>query len=104
MSRGRPVRPLVLLTGFGPFPGAPENPSQALVEALREVGAPGCALHAAVLPTRYHAAREAALGLHRALRPDIAVHFGFSLKAQGFTLERVAANSSNMATRMRSSC
>jgi pyroglutamyl-peptidase len=88
------MRPVVLLTGFGPFPGAPENPSQRLVEALRDGRAGGldCELHSAVLPTRYDAAREAALRLHRRLRPDIAVHFGFSLKAQGFTLERMAAN------------
>jgi pyroglutamyl-peptidase len=88
------VRPVVLVTGFGPFPGAPENPTQALVVALRDrmCGAPGCELHTAVLPTRYDAAREAALRLHRRCKPDIAIHFGFSLKAKGFTLEQVAEN------------
>lgn len=88
------MRPVVLVTGFGPFPGAPENPSQALVEALADAGAGAleCELHLAVLPTRYDAAREAALRLHRRLRPDIAIHFGFSLKAKGFTLEQAAEN------------
>jgi pyroglutamyl-peptidase len=88
------VRPVVLVTGFGPFPGAPENPSQALVEALADAGAGEleCELRKAVLPTRYDAAREAALRLHRRYKPDIAIHFGFSLKAMGFTLEQVAEN------------
>jgi len=84
------VRPVVLATGFGPFPGAPENPSQLLIEGLSD--GRDCELHAAVLPTRYDAARETALRLHRGLRPDIAIHFGFSLRAQGFTLERLAEN------------
>lgn len=88
------VRPLVLVTGFGPFPGAPDNPSQSLVEGLRNSlgGDRDYDLHAAVLPTRYDAAREAALRLNTGLKPDIAIHFGFSLKAKGFTLERLAHN------------
>ncbi|HEX2257282.1 MAG TPA: hypothetical protein VHG92_11395 [Afifellaceae bacterium] len=86
-------RPVVLATGFGPFPGAPENPTRDLVESLRSGwGERRGELHTAVLPTRYHAAREMVLRLHRRLRPDIAVHFGFSFRATGFMLERTAEN------------
>jgi pyroglutamyl-peptidase len=88
------VRPIILVTGFGPFPGAPRNPSQTLVAALRHAAESerDYDLHTSVLPTRYDAAREAVLRLHRRLKPDIALHFGFSLKAKGFTLERLAEN------------
>jgi pyroglutamyl-peptidase len=88
------LRPRVLVTGFGPFPGAPRNPSQLLVKGLTEgLAVPSDhQLHLATLPTRYDAAREAALRLHRRLKPDIALHFGFSLRAAGFTLERLAEN------------
>ena len=50
------ARPRVLLTGFGPFPGAAENSSAWLVEELagdRQLSHLGCDLHAEVLPTEW---------------------------------------------------
>ena len=51
------ARPRVLITGFGPFPGVPDNPSSWLAEALA-AGAAAQAdaeLHARVLPTEWQA-------------------------------------------------
>lgn len=87
--------PRILVTGFSVFPGAPVNPTEALVAALRadppagrEVGA----FHADVLAVEYAsvAGRLSALGLEST--PDIAIHFGLAQECAGFRLERVARN------------
>lgn len=90
-----PRRPRILVIGFGPFPGAPVNPTETLVEALRQVPPRGTTpdnFRAEVLAVEYASlpARLAALGADFA--PDIAIHFGLSGKARGFTLERLARN------------
>lgn len=99
MTRGMNVnvsrRPRVLVTGFEPFPGAPENPTEKLITALAakpEAFAEGAALHLEVLPVDYKAVPERLVSLAREVAPDIAVHFGLSAQAQGFTLERRARN------------
>ncbi|WP_026379959.1 pyroglutamyl-peptidase I [Afifella pfennigii] len=90
---GRPPR--LLVTGFGPFPGVPDNPSAWLVEELaasalaEEIEAQ--ALHW-VLPTDWVAAPDAYRRLWEAHRPDIAVQFGVSRRACDFQLERIARN------------
>src|SRR5690554_802095 len=71
--------PRLLVTGFGAFPGAPENPTEALVRALAEepparFGAG--ALRAAVLPTDYRRSWPALRRLYGAFAPDLVVHFG----------------------------
>ncbi|WP_274424046.1 pyroglutamyl-peptidase I [Chelativorans sp. YIM 93263] len=88
-------RPRVLVTGFGPFPGAPENPSEALVNAfaVRSPVSPSvCDLALEVLPVEYAAVPERLSVLGRDFSPDIAIHFGLSDRARGFTLERLARN------------
>lgn len=90
-----PPRPRVLVTGFGPFPGAPANPTEWLVTTLAAdppAFAGEAELHVEVLPVEYEAvpARLAAFGAGCA--PDIAIHFGLSARARGFTLERLARN------------
>jgi pyroglutamyl-peptidase len=85
----------VWVTGFGPFPGAPVNPTQWLVEQLGEL-APAAigasALTCEVLPTEFSRAVAIVDERHRSLTPDIAVHFGLHQGAGGFRLERRAAN------------
>lgn len=88
--------PRILVTGFGPFPGAPENPTDWLVSRLAEEPPRGegiGAFHAEVLEVEYGrvGSRLAALGARHA--PDIAIHFGLAAEAAGFRLERVARNS-----------
>ena len=85
----------VWVTGFGPFPGAPVNPTQWLVEQLgglapEAVGA--SELCCDVLPTEFSRAVAIVANRHRTLTPDIAVHFGLHHGAGGFRLERQAGN------------
>ena len=89
------VKTKVLLTGFGPFPGAPENPSAWLAETLassalarrREVS-----LDAEILPTEWAAVSARAPRLLETLKPQLMLHFGLSPPASSFRIERSAHN------------
>lgn len=85
----------LLITGFGPFPGAPENVSAWLVERLA-AAAPssrlGCALHARVLPTEWAEVRTLGPTLLQRHEPRLILHFGLSGSARGFRIERSAHN------------
>jgi len=89
-----PRRPRMLVTGFGPFPGAPENPTEALIDTLASMPrfAGRSDLRFEVLPVEYEAVPLRLELLGSAFNPDIAVHFGLSARAVGFTLERIARN------------
>ena len=83
------------VTGFGPFPGAPVNPTEWLIEQFCGLapGAIGASeLCCEVLPTEFGRAVAIVDERHRVLAPDIAVHFGLHQGAGGFRLERRAAN------------
>jgi pyroglutamyl-peptidase len=87
------ARPHLLITGFGPFPGVPENSSGRLAEALAAAATPpGCTLHVEVLPTEW--AEVAILGprLLQQHRPRLILHLGLSRNAKGFRIERSAHN------------
>lgn len=91
---GIPMKTL-LITGFTPFPGAPENPTAELVGWAKEglLNVPeGWQLVALLLETEYEksiADLESAL---TRLKPQALIEFGLSAKAVGFTLEKVARN------------
>ena len=85
--------PRILVTGFGPFPGAPENPTEWLVaELTRQAGHPDYDLVSAVLPVDYALAGPALDAAAAEARPDIAIHFGLAAGAAGFRLERLASH------------
>jgi len=85
--------PRVLITGFGPFPGAAENSSAWLAEALAAAGAPsGCTLHTEVLPTEWTEVATLGPRLLRQHRPRLILHLGLSRNAKGFRIERSAHN------------
>src|SRR5512147_2551560 len=83
----------VLITGFGPFPGASVNPSAWLAETLpaRLSGLDG-ELHAHVLPTEWEAVAVLTEHIHDKLQPHVMIHFGLSQSAKGFRIERSAHN------------
>ena len=87
--------PRILITGFGPFPGAPVNPTAAMIEAL---AADPAALDGVgdirteILAVEYDTVPERLAGIAAGFAPDIAIHFGLSARAEGFTLERLARN------------
>jgi len=93
-------RPRLLVTGFGAFPGVPENPSAWLVERLS--GAAGlegieAEVRLAVLPTNWRDGPAVFENLWETHLPDVAVQFGVSRRARGFQLERVARNAAETA-------
>jgi pyroglutamyl-peptidase len=84
----------ILLTGFGPFPGVPTNPSAWLAEALAE-GLPAPDLHGRIhvriFPTEWQAAALVA-DLCETLQPHVMIHFGVSEHAKTFRIEHSAHN------------
>lgn len=86
------ARPRILVTGFGPFPGASVNPTKWLVEALGGQPWSDAELRTAILAVEYRTVARKAEKLGEEFSPDIAIHFGLSAVAQGFTLEHIARN------------
>jgi len=84
--------PRILVTGFGPFPGAPVNPTERFVEALR-ADPPAGRFRAEILDVDYLAVGPRLSEIGREFLPDIAIHFGLAATCAGFRLERVARNS-----------
>lgn len=87
----RAVMVSALVTGFGPFPRVPRNPSQRLVERLGESVA-GMTVHRRVLPTEYHAAGPLICSLLDELRPDICLCVGVGRGGDPLRLETTARN------------
>lgn len=85
----------LVATGFGPYPGAPENPTEWLMRRFAvdppDLGA-DVAFQSFVLPTEYAGLGERLTLIGGLARPDIAVHFGLSRSAHGFRLEGLARN------------
>jgi len=85
----------LLVTGFGRFPGAPANPTQALVAALarrRRPALAGIELIAAVLPVTWAGAPAQLRELIAAHRPDAVLMFGLAGRARCLRLECRAVN------------
>lgn len=80
-----------LVTGFGPFPRVPRNPSQLLVERLEESIA-GLTLHRRILPTEYRAAGPLIESLLDELQPDICLCIGVARAGDALRLETTARN------------
>ena len=85
----------ILVTGFGPFPGAPENPTGALVRALARKPRPakdGVTIKAHVFPTRYRAVDRALPRLLKTYKPHAVIMFGLATRARGIRVETLARN------------
>jgi pyroglutamyl-peptidase len=85
----------VLLIGFGPFPGAPRNPSADIVRMIGKRRRPALAdvrIVTAVLPTSYAAVREELPKLLRDNDPDAVLFFGLASRARFLRIERRAVN------------
>ena len=85
----------VLVVGFGPFPGAPCNPSAELVRALgkrRRPALAGTRIMTAVLPTNYAAVRNELPMLLKRHDPDAVLFFGLASRARFLRIERRAVN------------
>jgi len=92
----------VLLTGFGPFPGAPSNPTGPLVQGLARLRRPGLAdlrLVPHVFPTSYRAVDRELPRRVAELKPDAVLMFGLSAKASCLQVETRARNAISALTR-----
>jgi pyroglutamyl-peptidase len=94
MARGAPV---LLVTGFGPFPGAPSNPSERLVRGLagafaRRLARLGVRLETRILDVRHATIAPALAALEAGLAPDAALHFGLAGRRRVVTVETRAHN------------
>ncbi len=85
----------VLLAGFGPFPGAPFNPSAALAQGARPQAAAGsgrasCAPRTCLPPS--YAAVDRDLPKLFAEKPDIVLVFGLAGRRRQICIETRARN------------
>ncbi len=89
----------ILVTGFGPFPGAPHNPTQALVARLTKLRRPAFAeveLSSHIFPVTYKAVdRELPLALAQH-RPHALLMFGLASRTAYVRVETRARNAVTM--------
>ena len=85
----------ILLTGFGPFPGAPFNPTGRLVEKLarsRHLASSGVRRMAHVFRTSYEAVDHELPALLARTKPDVLVMFGLAGRTRHVRIETRARN------------
>ncbi|MGH6684181.1 MAG: pyroglutamyl-peptidase I [Pseudolabrys sp.] len=83
----------ILVTGFGPFPGASVNPTEALTKTLgRGPAPPGARVVTHVLRASYAAVDREFPALLRRYRPQVLLMFGLATQAVHFRIETVARN------------
>ena len=85
----------ILVTGFGPFPGAPFNPTGPLVERLAKLRGPalaGVTIVAHVFPTSYAAVDRELPALLRKYKPDAVLMFGLATRTPHIRIETRARN------------
>jgi pyroglutamyl-peptidase len=89
------MAPTILITGFGPFPGAPFNPTGPLVQRLARLRRPAWA-HAKIVThifqTSYAAVDRDLPKLLARYRPDVLLMFGLATRARRLRIETRARN------------
>ncbi|MEJ1157945.1 pyroglutamyl-peptidase I [Prosthecomicrobium sp. N25] len=86
--------PLVLVTGFSPFPGAPVNPSAVVARRLAEGSLGrrlGIRIAAHVFPTTYRALADLP-AVVAAFEPDACLHLGIAARSRFMRIETRATN------------
>lgn len=89
----------VLITGFGPFPGAPYNPTQPLVARLTRLRRPALAdveLSSHIFPVTYRAVDQELPKLLAKLRPQALLMFGLAGRTAHVRIETRARNAVTM--------
>ena len=87
--------PRILVTGFGGFPGVPDNASAAVGVALARRLAqalPGAPVRSAVLPVEWETAPRQLGQLMAQEPPDVCFHLGVSVRVRGVVMEPMACN------------
>jgi pyroglutamyl-peptidase len=87
--------PTLLITGFGPFPGAPYNPTIRLVERLTKLRRPALAdvrIVSHVFETSYAAVDRDLPALLERHKPDALLMFGLAARTRYVRIETRARN------------
>ena len=87
--------PTILITGFGPFPGAPYNPTIALVKKLARLRRPALAdvrIVSHIFPTSYAAVDRDLPALIADHQPDALLMFGLAARTKYIRIEPRARN------------
>ncbi len=84
----------LLICGFGPFPGQPDNPAGLTVRRLRDEAwaPPGGPVAYALLPTEWAKAPEAVLAALKSHDARAVLLVGVASRAQAFRVETIAKN------------
>src|SRR5262245_52758045 len=83
----------LLIIGFGPFPGAPDNPTGPLVKALaKRLRKDGLRVSTYVFETTYAAVDRELPRLLKRTKPDALLMFGLANNAPGLRVETKARN------------
>jgi pyroglutamyl-peptidase len=85
----------ILVTGFGPFPGAPSNPTGPLVERLARLRRPALgnvAIVPHIFPTSYTVVDRELPRLLAQHKPDALLMFGLATRAKTIRIETRARN------------
>jgi pyroglutamyl-peptidase len=82
----------ILVTGFGPFPGAPHNPTEAVVKRLSMIRRPHLRIIGHVFETSYAAVDRELPMLLKKYRPDALLMFGLHNRARTLRVETLARN------------
>jgi pyroglutamyl-peptidase len=88
-------RPTILLTGFGTFPGVPDNATAALVPELAaraRVQFPDYDVVDEILPVVWSQTPGLLQQLLKRVDPVLALHFGVTKHTSGFQIELVGRN------------
>jgi pyroglutamyl-peptidase len=89
----------ILITGFGPFPGAPFNPTEALVARLLRLRRPllnGVELSGHIFPVTYRNVDDELPRLLASYRPDALLMFGLATRTRHVRIETRARNAVTM--------
>jgi pyroglutamyl-peptidase len=90
--------PTILVTGFGPFPGAPFNPTGPLVERLarQRPGLASATIVSHIFPTSYAAVDRDLPKLLAKHRPGALLMFGLAPRAKTLRIETRARNTASL--------
>ena len=89
----------ILVTGFGPFPGAPYNPTQPLVARLTRLRRPALddvAIASHIFPVTYAAVDRQLPEVLAKERPDVLLMFGLASRTPHLRVETRARNAVTM--------
>jgi len=87
------MRGTILVTGFGPFPGAPVNPTESLMQTLARDHLPRAKIVTHVFRTSYATVDQELPTLLTRCRPDALLMFGLAAATPHIRIETWARNS-----------